>query len=136
VGRKAKDMNTAIVDTLIKARAQDDPELAQILKEFLEEITKLSVETLDNNEFIYAKDTTGKQDVRILGLDKENHIVLGDRDRAKQTGEFHLIIPSVQLEQLPSINPRLDGLLVIDNVTQVLCFYIGTNRYRIAGAAF
>lgn len=129
-------MNNSIVDNLIKARAKDDPELAQILKEFLDEIVKLTVESLDNNEFITATDSTGKQKVKLIGLDKDNHILIGDRNRAKQNGDFHLIIPSVQFEQLPSVNPRLDGLLAIDNVNQRLVFYIGNDRFRITGTSF
>lgn len=131
-------MNKGLINALIQSKAQKEPELAEVLRQMSDEIVALQEEVsslvLENSDSLFGKDRVGKL-VKLITVDGNNSIRLGDKERAKSTGEFHLFITVVdRTSNLPTTADH--GLILIDSQTSDLVFYAGGLRYRANKTAF
>lgn len=87
-----------------------------------------------NSSFIRGANVGNTTSVKMMGIDVNNLIEIAPD--AQNTGDYHLSIPRAINTDLPAAGSTRNGILVLDKTSNLLCYYVGNQRFAVLGSAF
>jgi hypothetical protein len=86
---------------------------------------------MPNNTALYALNNTSTQYFRLIQMDANNVVQVGDQTNGKFVSHGQTAVGS-----LPAAGPTVNGVMAIDGTNNRFVFYVNGSRYYVTGTAF